>query len=177
MYTHKLRLRLAVLLCTIAVTPVYAEDGPALGEPVTDSEIAAVDFSVLPSGEGLPAGSGTAALGATVYQQNCLACHGEDGKQGVNDRLVGGVGSLLSDKPVRTVGSYWPYATTLFDYIRRAMPYQTPGSLSDDDVYSVSAYILHLNGIIGENDELNADTLPAIEMPNRDSVVWGYQPE
>lgn len=177
MFTHKLRLQLSALLCAIAVTQVSAEDGPALGEPVTDSEISAVDFTVLPSGDGLPPGSGTAVIGATVYQENCLACHGEDGKNGINDRLVGGVGSLLSDKPVRTVGSFWPYATTLFDYIRRAMPYHTPGSLNDSDVYAVSAYILHLNGVIGENDEMNAETLPAVKMPNRDSVVWDYRPE
>lgn len=177
MFTHKLRRRFSALLFTFAMVPVFAEDGPALGEPVTDSEIAAVDFTVLPSGEGLPPGSGNAAAGARIYQQNCLACHGEDGQNGINDRLVGGIGSLLGDKPVRTVGSFWPYATTLFDYIRRAMPYQTPGSLSDSEVYSVSAYILHLNGVIGENEVLNAKTLPAIKMPNRDSVVWGYQPE
>lgn len=177
MYTRKLSILSFALLSAFAAAQAPAEGGPDLGEPVQQSEIEALDFSVLPNGDGLPAGSGNAIRGATVYQQNCLACHGEDGQDGINDRLVGGTGSLLSDAPVRTVGSFWPYATTLFDYIRRAMPYQTPASLSDGDVYSVAAYILYLNGVIGEQDELTAETLPAVRMPNRDSVVWGYDPE
>ena len=95
---------------------------------------------------------------------------------GVNDTLVGGHGTLTSDRPQKTIGSYWPYATTLFDYVRRAMPYQTPGSLENNELYAVTAYLLHLNGIIEEDKILNAETLPEIEMPNRDNFVWAYSP-
>jgi len=91
--------------------------------------------------------------------------------------LVGGHGSLTTDRPRKTVGSYWPYATTLFDYVHRAMPYQAPGSLSNDDVYAVTAYILYLNDVVDENDQLDADTLPDVRMPNRDNFVWAYSPD
>jgi S-disulfanyl-L-cysteine oxidoreductase SoxD len=156
---------------------VLADEGPELGEAVSASDLALADYTILPNGAGLPAGSGDAKKGATVYLQNCLACHGMGGTNGLNDRLVGGHGSLLTDNPVRTVGSFWPYATTLFDYVRRAMPYQTPGSLTIDETYAVTAYILFLNGVVAEDTNLNADTLPDVKMPNRDQVVWQYQPE
>jgi cytochrome c len=163
--------------CALFAGYAVAEEMPGLGEAVPASELALVDYTVLPNGEGLPEGSGNAALGAIVYAQNCLACHGEGGVDGLNDRLVGGKGSLLTEKPVRTIGSFWPYSTTLFDYVRRAMPYQTPGSLSNDEIYSVSAYLLFLNGVIDESTEIDAKTLPAVKMPNRDSVVWEYRTE
>ncbi|MCZ6712143.1 MAG: cytochrome c [Gammaproteobacteria bacterium] len=137
-------------------------------------EIATADITVMPDGEGLPSGSGNAVAGLSVYAANCLACHGEKGEGGVNDTLVGGHGSLTSDRPQKTIGSYWPYATTLFDYVRRAMPYQTPGSLGNDELYAVTAYLFYLNGIIEENKVLNAETLPEIKMPNRDNFVWAY---
>jgi len=156
---------------------IVADEKPGLGESVSAEEIAAVDYSVLPNGEGLPAGSGTAQSGETVYQQNCLACHGEGGTDGLNDRLVGGHGSLTSDRPIKTIGSYWPYATTLFDYVRRAMPFQTPGSLSNDEIYSVTAYLLYLNEIVEQDAEMNARTLPRVKMPNRDNFVWDYAPQ
>ncbi|RLA35050.1 MAG: cytochrome c [Gammaproteobacteria bacterium] len=154
-----------------------AGEKPGLGKAISMEELAKVDYTVLPNGYGLPEGSGNAENGAVVYAQNCLACHGEDGTDGLNDRLVGGLGSLTTDKPVKTVGSYWPYATTLFDYVRRAMPYQAPGSLTNNQVYAVTAYILFLNGIVEEDAQLNAQTLPNVKMPNRDNVVWDYQPE
>ena len=156
---------------------VLAGENPRLGEAVSMEELANADYTVLPNGHGLPEGTGNAKNGAVVYAQNCRACHGEDGTDGISDRLVGGHGSLTTDKPVKTVGSYWPYATTLFDYVRRAMPYQAPGSLTDNQVYAVTAYILFLNGIVEEDTELNAATLPNVKMPNRDNVVWDYQPE
>ena len=156
---------------------VFAAEGPALGEAVSAEELAMADYTVLPDGNGLPAGAGNAEMGATVYKQNCLACHGEGGTDGLNDRLVGGHGSLTSDSPVKTVGSFWPYATTLFDYVRRAMPFQTPGSLTNDEIYSVTAYILFLNGVVEEDAEMNAKTLPSVIMPNRDNFVWDYSPE
>lgn len=154
-----------------------AQEGPGLGVPATPEQIAGWDISIDPSGANLPAGSGSVAQGAAVYMTYCLACHGEGGQGGTNDQLVGGHGTLASDSAVRTVGSYWPYATTLFDYIRRAMPFTLPGSLTDDQAYALTAYILQLNGIIDEDDVMNAQTLPAVEMPNRDGFVWVWMEE
>ncbi len=145
--------------------------GPNLGRTPTPQEIRAADISIPPSGAGLPAGSGDAKAGAQVYASKCLACHGEKGAGKPADALVGGIGSLATPKPLRTVGSYWPYATTLFDYTRRAMPLQNPKTLTADEVYAVSAYILFLNGIIAENAPMNAQTLPLVKMPNRDGFV------
>jgi len=147
---------------------------PNLGQPAAASDIVAWDISVGPDGVGLPPGGGTAAKGAAVYEQKCQACHGAKGAGQPNDRLVGGQGTLASKTPVRTIGSYWPYATTVFDYVRRAMPYIQPQSLSNDEVYAVTAYLLHLNGIIGEQDEMNAQTLPKVVMPNRDNFIVVY---
>ncbi|HKB47304.1 MAG TPA: cytochrome c [Ktedonobacterales bacterium] len=149
---------------------------PAFGGAVSAEEIARWDISIPPSGAGLPAGSGTAKQGAAVYGAKCLACHGEKGAGKPADVLVGGIGSLATARPVRTVGSYWPYATTLFDYVRRAMPITNPLSLSDDEVYAVSAYVLFLNGIVGEDAVMNAQTLPQVKMPNRDGFVSDWPP-
>ncbi len=145
--------------------------GPGLGERATAAEIALADISIPPSGEGLPAGGGDALAGAKVYVAKCQACHGAKGAGKPADALVGGIGSLSSASPVRTVGSYWPHATTLFDYTRRAMPTTAPRSLTSNEVYAVTAYILYLNGIIGETHVLNASTLPAVRMPNRDGFI------
>lgn len=145
--------------------------GPGLGQAATASEIALIDIGIPPSGAGLPAGSGDARAGAKVYAAKCQSCHGEKGAGKPGDQLVGGMGTLKSANPVRTVGSYWPYATTLFDYVRRAMPTTTPKSLTDEEVYAVTAYILHLNGIIGETQVVDAKTLPAVQMPNRNGFV------
>jgi S-disulfanyl-L-cysteine oxidoreductase SoxD len=153
-----------------------AVEGPNLGRPASQAEIAAWDISILPDGSGLPPGRGTSAKGTAVYAEKCQSCHGEKGAGQPNDRLVGGHGTLASKSPVRTVGSYWPYSTTVFDYVRRAMPYTNPRTLSDDDVYAVTAYLLYLNGIIGETDEMNAQTLPKVKMPNRDNFILAYPP-
>lgn len=157
-----------------ASTFAFAQEGPRLGVPATPEEIAAWDISIGPNGDGLPRGSGTATTGAVVYEAKCRACHGEKGAGQPSDQLVGGQGTLRDAAAVRTVGSYWPYATTLFDYVRRAMPYVQPQSLSADELYGLTAYLLFLNGVIGENDELNATTLPKVVMPNRDNFVWAY---
>src|SRR6476659_8351467 len=147
----------------------FAAESPNLGQVPTPQEIAAWDISISPDGVGLPPGSGTPKQGGAVYTAKCVACHGEKGAGKPNDALVGGIGSLPGDKPpVRTVGSYWPYATTIFDYVRRAMPYNESKSLTNDEVYAVTAHILQLNGIIGENDVINAQTLPKVRMPNRE---------
>jgi mono/diheme cytochrome c family protein len=145
--------------------------GPGLGRVASAEEVAAWDISIPPSGAGLPAGSGSARQGEAVYVAKCQACHGAKGVGKPADALVGGIGSLASGKAVLTVGSYWPYATTLFDYIRRAMPTTNPMSLSDNEVYAVTAYVLHLNGILDEASVLDARTLPKVTMPNRDGFV------
>lgn len=166
---------LPILLLPLTM-PLAAQDSPGLGEPVDADALARIDFTVLPDGDGLPDGSGTAAEGANVYARHCIACHGERGEGNVNDALAGGHGSLASDQPKKTVGSYWPYATTVFDYVRRAMPLQSPGILSNDEVYAVTAYILHINGIVDEEASMNATTLPAVKMPNREGFTWAFDP-
>jgi cytochrome c len=145
------------------------------GRPATPAEIKLWDIDVRPDGQGLPDGSGTVLQGKTVYANNCAACHGANGQGGIKDRLVGGQGTLASAQPIKTIGSYWPYATTLFDYIHRAMPYQAPGSLSVDDTYAVTAYLLSLNGIEPKDGKLDKQSLPKIQMPNRDGFI--VQPE
>ena len=159
---------LAVAVALALVSPVLAYD---FGRQATPDEIALWDIDVRPDGKGLPPGSGTVAEGKQVFADNCAACHGDNGVGGIKDRLVGGPSTLASANPVKTVGSYWPYATTLFDYIHRAMPYQAPGSLSNDDTYAVAAYILSLNGILPADGKLDRDSLPRVKMPNRDGFV------
>jgi S-disulfanyl-L-cysteine oxidoreductase SoxD len=160
-----------------SLSPALA-DSPNLGQVATPQQIAVWDTSIGPDGAGLPAGRGTATQGEAVYNEFCSGCHGEKGVGKPNDRLVGGQGTLAGERiPVKTVGSYWPYATTLFDYTRRAMPWNAPKSLSDEQVYAVTAYILALNGIIGANDEMNAQTLPKVRMPNRDGFIAIYPKE
>ena len=173
MSTRELACAALVLVAAGCAAPARVET-PNLGRPATAAEIAGWDISVGPDGVGLPAGSGTALKGAAVYEQKCQACHGAKGAGQPNDRLAGGHGTLASKTPVRTIGSYWPYATTVFDYVRRSMPYTQPQSLSGDEVYAVTAYLLQLNGIIGEADEMNAQTLPKVTMPNRGNFVIVY---
>ena len=151
---------------------VVGAQSPDLGRAATPEEIAAWDISIDPSGAGLPAGGGTARQGEAIFAAKCAACHGEKGAGKPNDQLVGGSGTLTGDKPpVKTVGSYWPYATTLFDYIRRAMPLNESKTLANDEVYALAAYLLQLNGIIGESDTMDAQTLPKVPMPNREGFV------
>jgi cytochrome c len=147
-----------------------AAEGPNLGKPIDPADIAAWDISIMPDGTGLPPGSGTASQGASIFAQKCAGCHGEGGKGGVNGAVVGGPAVATLDGG-KTIKNYWPYATTVYDYIRRAMPYSAPRSLTDQEVYALTAYILALNGLIGENDTLTAETLPKVQMPNRDNFV------
>lgn len=176
MCTPKLTALAVLAVAGVVAVQARAADGPDLGRDVTETEIAGWDISIPPDGRGLPPGSGTAAAGATVYAAKCQSCHGEKGAGTPNDRLVGGQGTLASSAPVRTIGSYWPYATTVFDYVRRSMPYQQPQSLTNDEVYAVTAYLLHLNGIIAENEVLDARTLPQVTMPNRSNFILAYPP-
>jgi mono/diheme cytochrome c family protein len=159
--------------------PVFqaaAQEGPDLGVAATPEEVAAWDLSIARDGTGLPRGAGDARAGADIYAQYCIACHGVEGAGGPNDRLVGGHGTLADSAPVKTIGSYWPYATTVFDYVRRAMPFTQPFSLSDDDVYAVTAYLLYLNGIIEEDEVIDAESLPKVVMPNREGFIVAYPP-
>jgi S-disulfanyl-L-cysteine oxidoreductase SoxD len=165
----------AAALAACAVQPP-AGRAPAFGAAVSAEEVARWDISIPPSGAGLPKGGGSARQGLQVYEQKCMSCHGAKGVGKPADVLVGGVGSLASRAPQRTVGSYWPYATTLFDYVRRAMPITNPLSLTDDEVYAVSAYVLFLNGIVGEDAVMNAQMLPQVKMPNRDGFVRDWPP-
>src|SRR6266853_1789905 len=165
-------LLIAASVLAMASAVAFAAESPNLGRPATAEEIAAWDISIGPDGAGLPPGSGTAKQGEAVYAAKCLACHGEKGGGKPNDQLVGGQGSLPGDKPAtKTIGSFWPYATTVFDYVRRAMPYNESKSLTNDEVYAVAAYILNLNGIIADGDTMDAQTLQKVKMPNRDGFV------
>jgi cytochrome c len=143
------------------------------GHAPSAAEIAAFDIDVRPDGQGLPPGHGSVQEGAAIFATKCASCHGEKGElvQPTGNALAGGQGTLASPKPIKTIGSYWPYASTLFDYIRRAMPFNAPQSLSNDEVYAVTAYLLSLNGIVAENTVLDAKTLPRIKMPNRDGFT------
>ena len=143
---------------------------PNLGKPIAPAEIVAWDISILPDGTGLPPGSGTPEQGAPIYAQKCAMCHGIDGKGGVNAAVVGG-GPIKDMESTKTIANFWPYATTIFDFTRRAMPWQQPKTLTNDEVYALTAYILALNKLIGENDEMNAKTLPKVKMPNRDGFI------
>src|SRR6266536_5816592 len=146
MSTHSLSAVVMVLLAVLGYTRSMAQEKPNLGRPATPAEVAGWDISIPPDGTGLPPGNGTPEQGAVVYAQKCQACHGEKGAGKPNDQLVGGQGTLPGDKPpVKTEGSFWPHATTVFDYVRRAMPYNESKTLTNDEVYAVVAYILHLN--------------------------------
>ena len=162
------RYLLAIALILIS-TSAFAQK-PNLGKPLTPAEIAAWDINILPDGSGLPPGGGTPAEGARVYAAKCAMCHGESGKGGPNAKLIGRepIKDMESEK---TIANFWPYATTLFDYIRRAMPWRQPRSLTNDEVYALTAYILSLNKLIGESDAMNAQTLPKVRMPNRDGFI------
>ncbi|GGX94825.1 c-type cytochrome [Massilia dura] len=156
----------------IACTPAAPVQRLGLGQTPSAGQIRGWDIDVRADGAGLPAGSGSVAQGRAIYGARCLACHGANGERGTAPRLAGGQGTLADKAPVLTVGSYWPYAPTLYDYIRRAMPQDSPQSLTVDEVYAVTAYTLHLNGIIGAEAVLDAASLAAIRMPNRE----GFRP-
>lgn len=170
MSTRRAVLFAAGLFALVVVRPAFA-DGPHLGKPINPADIAAWDISVHPNGMGLPPGSGTAARGAIIYADKCASCHGDNGKGGSSAALVGGGPINDISASLKTIASYWPYATTLFDYVRRAMPWQAPKSLTDDEVYALTAFLLAQNKIIGGNDVINAETLPKVWMPNREGFI------
>jgi len=163
---------LAAAAVMLAQSPKYG-----VGRAPTADEVKAWDISYPPDGTGLPEGSGTPAQGKEVYASKCAKCHGGQAQGGDDAALVGGKGTLASAKPLRTVGSYWPYATTLFDYVHRAMPFKQPGTLTPNQVYAVSAFILYLNGIVAENAVMDAKSLPQVKMPNRSGFVSDPRPD
>src|ERR1700680_850861 len=171
-----------VALSLIACGGLHAQTNSGkqtgLGRPASADEGKQHDMTTLPSGAGLPDGKGTPAQGEAVYRDKCAACHGPNGEgSSQGTQLVGGVGTLASDNPVKTVGSYWPYATSVWDYIHRAMPLNQPGSLSADDTYAVTAFLLNRNKIIEANEVMDKDSLPKVRMPNRDGFVPDARPD
>jgi cytochrome c len=170
----------AVLMFVLAAGAGMAQQGRyGFGKAASPESVRAADLTVLPDGAGLPAGKGTAAGGEPIFKSKCVLCHNERGAGRKNEypALVGGIGSLATGSPKKTVGSYWPYATTVFDHINRAMPFNAPHTLPPNDVYAVTAYILYLNGIVQQTQELNEKTLPRVTMPNRDGFVPDSRPD
>jgi S-disulfanyl-L-cysteine oxidoreductase SoxD len=170
MFTPKRAILPASLLLAMMTSASLAET-PNFGKPIDEAVIANWDISILPDGTGLPKGSGTPAQGAPIYAEKCSACHGDNGKGGlaaalVSDRKIAGISASQ-----KTIKNFIGDTTTIFDFIRRAMPFQAPRSLTDDEVYALTAYILSENKLIGANDTMNAETLPKVKMPNRDNFI------
>ncbi len=166
-----------VVLAVACAGAARAQGAYGIGRPATSAEIEGWNIDVDRDGRNLPLGRGSVGQGEVIFAQQCASCHGAKGEGGVGDRLVGGRGTLASAKPIKTIGSYWPYAPTLFDYIRRAMPQNAPQSLPPDDVYAVSAYLLYLNELLPADAVLDAATLSAVKMPNRGMFVDDPRPD
>jgi mono/diheme cytochrome c family protein len=180
MCMRKTSLALLAAVAAVAVDGValaQSAQSPKLGKPISEQDLKAWDIAILPDGTNLPPGSGTPAQGAKIFAEKCAACHGDAAKGGVAPfypALVGGQPLTNGIDTPKTIANYYAYATTVFDYIRRAMPYNQPRSLSDDEVYALTAYILSQNKLIGENDAMDAKTLPQVKMPNRDNYILPY---
>jgi S-disulfanyl-L-cysteine oxidoreductase SoxD len=166
-----MRSLLLVAALATSADAALAQDKPRLGRPTTPEEIASWDITIAPDGVGLPHGSGTAKQGEPIYVAKCQGCHGVKGTGGPNLALAGGMGTIGKPDQIKTIGSYWPYATTIFDYVFTSMPYQETKSLTHEETYALTAYLLHINGIIGETDVIDANTLPKVKMPNRDKFI------
>ena len=168
----------AIVLVLAGAVPLAAQS-PTLGvgRPPTPEEIRDLGGAIAPDGSGLPEGSGTVAAGREVFAAQCSRCHGPKGEGDVGPALAGGQGTLRTAKPLKTVGSFWPYATTLWDYVNRAMPFDQPGLLKPPEVYAAVAYILNLNGIVGDAAVMDANSLPKVRMPNRDGFVADPRPD
>ena len=163
--------RIAGVVVLALVAALARAEGPGLGVPLSEADIAAWDITVFPSGANLPPGSGTAAQGAPIYAEKCALCHGVGGEGGLAAGLVGGEPLTTGIDVRKTIANFWASATTLFDFTRRQMPWQQPRTLTDDEVYALTAYMLALNGIIDDDEVMNAKTLPAVRMPNRDGFM------
>src|SRR3954469_21860452 len=160
-----------VAICLASSVAAASAQGPKLGKPITEADLAPWDISIMPDGTGLPAGAGAPAQGAKLYAERCSACHGDNGKGSEHGAAMVGGPARASLDGGKTIKNYWPYATTLFDFVRRAMPYSEPNSLTSDEVYAITAYILALNELVGQSDTMNAQTLPKVIMPNRDNFI------
>lgn len=171
--------KLISVLIAVGINPLNAEQlSPNLGKSISPEEIAEWDISIFPDGEGLPEGEGNVEQGEKIYQQQCMSCHGQGGLgTAAGDQLAGAQMGLNSDYPEQTIGTYWPYATTLFDVIRRSMPMTAPGSLTNNEVYAVTAYLLFLNNIISKDEVINSETLAKVKMPNESGFVNVYEEE
>ena len=156
----------------LALAVLFATVDPTVAEVISHEEAMSTSLTAYPDGTGLPDGQGDARVGKPLYEQYCAACHGLTGKEGINSAIAGGVGTLTASAPNKTVGSYWPYSTTLYDYIRRAMPYTAPGTLTSDELYAITAYVLRLNNIIAADTVMNKTTLPTVVMPNQQGFDW-----
>src|SRR5215469_658608 len=168
---------LKVMMLASAVTLAAQSPTYGVGRSATPEEIRDLGAAIGPDGSGLPGGSGTVAQGREVFATRCSRCHGEKGEGAVGPTLVGGHGTLTTAKPLKTVGSYWPYATTVWDYINRAMPFDQPGLLKPPEVYAVVAYVLNLNGIIANDQVMDAKSLPKVKMPNRNGFIKDPRPD
>lgn len=169
------RTTLLILMATVSTPAGSEEPTPDLGQPAPETLVKGWNLSVFPDGRGLPEGAGSVAEGKKIYNQECVACHAERGAGGSGDRLANAEMGLTDEYPQKTIANYWPYATTLFDFIRRSMPMHNPGSLNDDEVYALTAYLLSLDGIIDKNTVLDRQTLSKINMPNEDGFIRAWQ--
>ena len=175
MSMHK-RLAALILALSFGAGSALAQS-PKLGKPISEADIKQWDIAILPDGTNLPPGSGTSAQGAKIYAEKCVACHAEGGKGGAAPGagpLAGGAPLTTGIDTLKTIGNYYAYSTTVFDYIRRAMPFNMPRSLTDNEVYALTAYILSINKLIGDNDVIDAKSLPQVKMPNRDNYIIPY---
>ncbi len=163
--------RTALALALLAPLAAGAAQAPRLGAPLDEGRLEGFDLIVTPDGDGLPAGSGAAREGRAVYDARCASCHGLDGSGTIRNTALAGGDMDSEDEPLRTVGSYWPWASTVFDFVRRAMPADAPKSLSDREVWQVTAYVLYLNGLVGLDQRLDRESLPRVRMPNADGFV------
>lgn len=169
---------LAALATGVLIALPASADRLGLGRDATPGEIAAWDIDVRPDGQGLPEGSGSVAEGEAIYQEQCSSCHGVFGEgMGRWPALSGGEGTLTEDRPEKTIGSYWPFASTVYDYVHRAMPFGYAQSLSDDDVYAVTAYLLNLNYLVEDDFVLSRETLGEVEMPNHGNFFMDPRPD
>lgn len=157
---------LAALLLAGCATTQEPKTRYGIGTAASATDIRGWDIDISPDGSGLPAGAGSVAQGRVLYGAKCASCHGANGEGGAAARLAGGQGTLASDKPVLTIGSFWPHASTVYDYINRAMPFDKPQSLAPNEVYALTALLLHFNGVIGADAVLDAQSLPKVIMPN-----------
>ena len=171
-----IRKSIAALFVLVFAADLALAETPRFGKKITEADIAAWDLSILGDGTGLPPGQGTAADGAVIYAQKCVACHGPNATGGSNGALVGSP-PLDRIEATKTIANFWGYPTTVFDFIRRAMPWQQPRTLTSDEVYALTAYIFSENKLIGEKDVMNAQTLPKVKMPNRDNFIIRFPKE